>query len=84
MLFAIAQTVFTLFAGMAAWNIYQWKKTGWYLGILVVLQWLSAIVNLGDRAGWLTLALTVPMAAVGTWLFLPAVKARFGIRKAFA
>jgi hypothetical protein len=82
-LFALAQIVFILFAGTAAWNIYRWKKVGWYLGFLVVLQWLSGIVNLRGEVGWLTLALTVPMAALAIWLYLPAVRARFNVKKVF-
>lgn len=83
MLFALAQTIFALFAGVAAWNIHQWKKAGWYLGLLVVLQWLSSLLNLGVSVGWLAIALTFPIAGVGIWLWLPMVRARFEIRKAF-
>lgn len=65
MFLVLAQAVFALFAGTAAWNIHKWKKAGWYLGFLVVLQGLSSLVNLGARAGWFTIALTLPMAGVG-------------------
>jgi hypothetical protein len=78
----LAQGVFTLFSGTAAWNIYGWKKAGWYLGILVVLQWFSAIVNLGLVDNWFYLLFSVPMVVVAIWLLLPAVKARFGLGKA--
>ena len=83
-LFALAQTIFALFAGAAAWNIHQWKKAGWYLGLLVVLQWFSSLINLGASVGWLTIALTFPIAGVGIWLYLPVVRARFEIKKVFA
>ena len=83
MLFGLAQAVFTLFAGTAAWNIYQWKKAGWYLGILVVLQWFSSLINIRVEVGWLTKAFSVPMAVVGIWLCLLAVPARFGVKKVF-
>ncbi len=81
MFFALAQTVFALFAGTAAWNIHHWRKAGWYLGFLVVLQWFSSIINIGTSVGWLTVTLTLPIAAVGVWLYLPAVRARFEIKK---
>jgi hypothetical protein len=83
LLFAVAQTVFTLFAGTAAWNIRKWNKPGWYLGLIVVLQWVGSLVNLGPKVGWFTMALTVPMAMVGVWLYLPSVRARFATTKAF-
>ena len=76
-LFGLAQTVFALFAGAAAW------KAGWFLGFWVVLQWISGLVNSKVELGWLTIALTLPMLGVGVWLYLPAVRARFDIKKVF-
>lgn len=83
MFFGLAQTVFAFFAGAATWNIYRWKKIGWYLGFWVVLQWISSLVNLKIELGWLTIALTFPILALGIWLYLPVVRARFGIKKVF-
>jgi hypothetical protein len=83
MLFALAQTVFSLFTGAAAWNIFQWKKIGWYLGFFVVLQWFSSMVNFRGGVGWFTIVLTFPIVAVAIWLYLPVVRARFEIKKVF-
>lgn len=83
MFFGLAQAVFALFAGAAAWNIHHWKKIGWFLGCWVVLQWISGLVNLKVQIGWLTIALTFPMLTVGVWLYLPVVRSRFDIKKVF-
>jgi hypothetical protein len=77
---ALAQGVFTLFTAAAAWNILQWRKIGWYLGFLVVLNWLSRLLNFRGTIGWFVLILSVPMAAMAIWLYLPAVRARFNVR----
>ena len=81
--FALAQMVFTFFTGMAAWYIFQWKKIGWYYGFFVVLQWFSGLINIHGNVGWITLVLTFPIIAVAIWLYLPAVRARFEIKKVF-
>ncbi len=81
--FALAQMVFTFFTGMAAWYIFQWKKIGWYCGFFVVLQWFSGLINIHGDVGWITLVLTFPIIAVAIWLYLPAVRARFEIKKVF-
>jgi len=84
LLLALAQTVFALFTGVAAWNIFQWKKAGWYLGWIVVLQWFGSLINLQGRVGGFTLILTVLIALAGIWLYLPGVRAKFEVKNVFA
>jgi len=78
--FSVAQCVFILLTGSAAWNLYQSRKTGWYLSLIVILNWFGAITNL--RAAWnaLTSIFTVGMIAVLIWLFRRDVRDRFEIR----
>ena len=78
--FSVTQCVFILLTGSAAWNLYQSRKIGWYLSLIVILNWFGAITNL--RAAWnaLTSIFTVGMIAVLIWLFRQDVRARFEIR----
>ena len=82
-IFALAQAIFLTFAGSAAWPIFKWKKIGWYLGFFVVLQWFSGLLNSSAKITLITFILTFPICAMGIWLWLPAVKERFGIKKVF-
>jgi hypothetical protein len=84
LIFGLAQGVFALLAGAAAWNIYKWKVAGWVIGLLVVLDWLSALVNSRIGYNWLTIVLTFPMAAAGIWLWFPEVRTKFGMKKVFS
>ena len=78
--FSVAQCVFILLTGSAAWNLYQSRKIGWYVSLIVILNWFGAITNL--RAAWnaLTSIFTVGMIAVLIWLFRRDVRNRFEIR----
>jgi hypothetical protein len=72
MLFGLAQAVF-----------HSFRRHGSVERILVVLQWFSSLINIRVEVGWLTKAFSVPMAVVGIWLCLLAVRARFGVKKVF-
>jgi hypothetical protein len=78
--FSVAQCVFILLTGSAAWNLYQSRKIGWYLSLIVILNWFGAVTNL--RAVWnaFTSIFTVGMIAVLIWLFRKDVRTRFEIR----
>ena len=80
MFFALAQCVFILFTGAAAWYLYQSKKAGWYLSLLVVLNWFGSVASLRDVRNILTSVFTVGMIAVLIWLFRADVKARFEVK----
>jgi hypothetical protein len=80
MFFALAQGVFVLFTGAAAWYLYQSKKAGWYLSLIVVLNWFGSVASLRDIWNILTSVFTVGMIVVLIWLFRPDVKARFEVK----
>ena len=86
LVFAAAQGFFAIFAASAAWLIHKWKVAGWMMGMLIVLQSFSNLANsrVGLGPSWLTVALLVPMAVVGVWLWLPDVRAKFGLKKVFS
>ena len=76
----LPRSVFVFFAGCAAWNINHWRKLGWFLGLFVVLQWFSGLIN-GPTPDALTLWLTLPLICMAVWLMLPAVRGKFGFHK---
>jgi hypothetical protein len=77
LIFAGAQAIFALFTGAAAWNVYQWRPTGRFLALFVVLQWASALVNFRGRPQLFTLVMTIPVVVMYLWLRRQDVKTRF-------
>jgi hypothetical protein len=80
--FAIAWCAFVLLTITAAWYLYVSKKAGWYLSLIVALSWIAGLIAGVVRLSWnlFTIVMTVGMAAVLIWLFLPSVTEHFGVK----
>jgi hypothetical protein len=77
--FPLAQGVFAVLAGVAAWYLYQSKKVGWYLSVLVALNWFIGLSKMKIFWNLFVLLVTLGMAAVLIWLVLPGVRSHFGL-----
>jgi len=80
MFFALAQSMFILFTGAAAWYLYQSKRAGWYLSFIVVLNWFGSVTSLRGVWNLFTSVFTVGMIAVLIWLLRAEVRARFEVK----
>ncbi len=78
--FAIAECAFILVMGIAAWYLYQSRKAGWYLTLVVVLIWFLVLPAMKILWSAYTIALTFGMFAVLAWLLQPRVKANYGVK----
>ena len=78
-IFALAQGVFIFFTGSAAWYLYKSKKVGWYLSLIVILNWFGGLLNMANARHVYTSIFSVGMIGVAIWLFRPEVRNHFEV-----
>jgi len=77
--FPLAQGVFAVLAGVAAWYLYRTKKVGWYLGILVIFNWFLGLTKMRIFWNLFVLLVTFGMLVSLIWLLLPRVRSHLGM-----
>src|SRR5258708_1670829 len=64
--FAVGWGLFVVLTATAAWCLYQSKRAGWYLSLIVALSWLAGLFMISWNL--FTIVMTVGMVSVLIWL----------------
>jgi hypothetical protein len=78
--FALWQLAFVFGSAAGAWYLYLAKKTGWQISLLSIGVWFLGLMTRALTLNAFAVLVSAGMLVVLIWLFLPSVRAGFGIK----
>jgi hypothetical protein len=78
--FALWQLAFVFCSAAAAWYLYMAKKTGWHISLLSIGVWFLGLITRALTLNAFAVLVSAGMVVVLIWLFLPSVRAGFGMK----